>query len=1216
MCSGRWGLAVVMLLSVLGEAQGQSHQELIQRCIELDRQASEHYQRGEYRQMEELGKEMLRLARGFLADSPIAEANACNTLGTAYCVQGRYADAKPLYERALEVRRRLFGENELVADSLHNLANLYALQRRYGKAEPLYKQALQIERRVLGNHHPDVATSLTSLARLYSDQGRYAEAEPLYEESLEIRRAALGPSHPDVARSLDDLATTYAQQARFDKVEPLYQQALEIFRKARGNSHPDVAGVLNNLANFYFKLGRYDKAKPLYRQALEIYREAYGNEDPHMAMTLDNLARACAADGCYGDAEELCKRALQIYRAVTPGAYPELAACIANLAGMYRDQGRYAEAEPLYEEALQIRRDTLHPTHPDLAASLHNLAVLYADQGRYREAEPLYKQALELRRNVASKDLANMAANLNDLANLYSAQGRYAEAEVLYKEALERCRQLEVRENLPGTILNGLGQLYAAQGRYAEAEAAYEQAMRSFRESVGEKSTDMARCLANLGVLYFEQGRCERGKTLLEQALEIDRASRRPDCYELAAELHNLASFYQREGRYLEAEQLYKQAMETCRKSLGTQHPLVAASLNNLAALYSKLGRYAEAESLCQEALEILEESGSDPQIKLRTHWVRAELAWRTGRRKQAVADLEEALRTIEQQRAQVSGAELERAGFFGRWTGLFELMVTWQTELDNPAAVLNALERSRARTLLDQMAMAGVDLLAGLPEEQAQQLRQEEAEAAGRVATARKQLDFLASRRDMSEPHKQREEQRLLKELRRAQREYAQVYAELRNASPLYRLAISDDREPVPMEQLSRWLAERQGLLLEYFVGDEGGYLFVLDGSGRGRVYKLRLTSEQAQELDVEQGPLNEKRLEKVLVREDETGVLDHLRASREQKRLAQAIAGLSVLWEVLLPPAEREGILSGRYEHLVIVPAGTLAFLPFEALVVEEGEEPKYLLDVGPPILYGPSATVLVNLSGRAGQVLKSKLEPVLAVGDCVDGLSTPAATRDSLTELTPAMRYRSFTGKLSRLAYSSWELAWIAEVFGRAGIKVRQLRGERATEANVREEVGGRRFVDFACHGLVDQRYGNLFGALALSPGSGNAADDGYLTLAETYGLPLSGCELAILSACQTNVGPEQRGEGVWSLSRGFLAAGSRRVVASQWLLDDEAAASMVSYFCSIVAKTEATDEKADYAKALHRAKRWLRSVKSNKCDWTSPYYWAPMVLIGPQ
>src|SRR6185503_16267466 len=109
----------------------------------------------------------------------------------------------------------------------------------------------------------------------------------------------------------------------------------------------------------------------------------------------------------------------------------------------------------------------------------------------------------------------------------------------------------------------------------------------------------------------------------------------------------------------------------------------------------------------------------------------------------------------------------------------------------------------------------------------------------------------------------------------------------------------------------------------------------------------------------------------------------------------------------------------------------------------------------------------------------------------------------------------------------------------------------------------------------HGLVDQSYGNLFGALAVTPGPAGAADpadDGFLTLAEIYELVLHAAELSILSACDTNYGPQQQGEGVWSLARGFLVAGSKRVVASNWLVDDEAAATLIYYFANNVAQGE--------------------------------------------
>jgi CHAT domain-containing protein len=145
------------------------------------------------------------------------------------------------------------------------------------------------------------------------------------------------------------------------------------------------------------------------------------------------------------------------------------------------------------------------------------------------------------------------------------------------------------------------------------------------------------------------------------------------------------------------------------------------------------------------------------------------------------------------------------------------------------------------------------------------------------------------------------------------------------------------------------------------------------------------------------------------------------------------------------------------------------------------------------------------------------------------------------------------------------------------------------------------------------LVDESYGNLFGALALTPGPdpGDPANDGFLTLAEIYELHLDDCELAILSACDTNYGPLQQGEGVWALSRGFLVAGSRRVVASNWLVDDEAAASLISVFCTYVARAEKQGKPVDYAEALQKAKRWVRRQEK----WSSPYYWGTFVLVGP-
>jgi CHAT domain-containing protein len=339
----------------------------------------------------------------------------------------------------------------------------------------------------------------------------------------------------------------------------------------------------------------------------------------------------------------------------------------------------------------------------------------------------------------------------------------------------------------------------------------------------------------------------------------------------------------------------------------------------------------------------------------------------------------------------------------------------------------------------------------------------------------------------------------------------------------------------------------------------------------------------------------------------------LEELRVADKASEAGQRLA---VLWQTLVPEPEREAIVEGKVSRLVVVPDGPLALLPLETLIVRSGASPQYLLDVGPPIQYGPSATVLYNLAQRRLAAEPPAREAILTVGNPSYRRSPPVAApqaTSALDALATMSRYRSAGGELRELPYSGWESSWVAGVFGQSDVASLKIVADEATEARVRRQVAGRRVIHFACHGLADQSHGNFFGALALAPGPDRTDphNDGFLTLAEIYELDLKGTELTILSACETNYGPEQKGEGVWALSRGFLVAGSRRVVASNWLVDDEAAANLVSVFCTFVARAEKEGGTVDYAEALQKAKRWVR----NQEKWSSPYYWGTFVLVGP-
>jgi tetratricopeptide (TPR) repeat protein len=152
------------------------------------------------------------------------------------------------YVQAINLQTE-FGLETDLATSLNNLAGLYNSQGRYDQAEPLYLQALELYKRLLGDNHPDVAMSLNNLALLYNSQGRYDQAEPLYLQALELYKRLLGDNHPDVAMSLNNLALLYYSQGRYDQAEPLYLQAFKIRQQVLGVDHPKTVTVRQNLAH-------------------------------------------------------------------------------------------------------------------------------------------------------------------------------------------------------------------------------------------------------------------------------------------------------------------------------------------------------------------------------------------------------------------------------------------------------------------------------------------------------------------------------------------------------------------------------------------------------------------------------------------------------------------------------------------------------------------------------------------------------------------------------------------------------------------------------------------------------------------------------------------------------------------------------------------------------------------------------------------------------
>jgi CHAT domain-containing protein len=150
----------------------------------------------------------------------------------------------------------------------------------------------------------------------------------------------------------------------------------------------------------------------------------------------------------------------------------------------------------------------------------------------------------------------------------------------------------------------------------------------------------------------------------------------------------------------------------------------------------------------------------------------------------------------------------------------------------------------------------------------------------------------------------------------------------------------------------------------------------------------------------------------------------------------------------------------------------------------------------------------------------------------------------------------------------------------------------------------EIARYRWLHIATHGTVDDRHPDLSGLVLSLVDQAGRPREGVLRAHEIGRLRL-GADLVVLSACETALGREVRGEGLYGLSRGFLYAGTPRVVASLWSVRDEATAQLMRRFYQAMVR----DGLAPSA-ALRRAQLSLREERR----WASPFYWAGFVLQG--
>jgi len=987
----------------------------------------------------------------------------------------------------------------------------------------------------------------------------------------------------DLARRLEAVALRMYEAGTLESVgaaEGLFRSALTLRERAPEQDRPGLAGLLQELSGLCFNRGDYPGAEQLERRALAIIETLTPADPARSTMSRRDLGFVLMKEGRLAEGGRDLLASLRVMESSDGTDWLELAVTRDYVAEVHRLQGRYEEAARMLERLVEEAAARLGEENPQVHVFINNLAGIYKDQERFDEAQTLLHRSLALRHAASEPDLQAIARATLNLSELYRLQGRYTDAEPLYLEALDLARR-----------------------------------------AWGGESGELFEFVKQLAVLYREQSRFTEAEPLARQARDLIVRELGPDHPRVAQSEFDLGELLRAGGRCRDAMTHYGRAGTIRETTLGREHPEVAEVLVARASCLAA-GPSGRAAALAEagRAVEILERSDAFPGVEVEALALRAGLL-RTGQPARAKADLARALRLIEALRPHRGGSEGVRAGFFGKQVGLYERMVRWEVEEGRVGEALLYAERVRARSLLDQLVAASADGAAAADPAAAARLQDARAE----VAEWRQRLQFVASRTDQPRAARQRELRDLGRRLDAAERTLRQAYEEARNASPAWRSAIVV--EPAAPAEWVGAVVPGDGLMLLYEVGETGSFLFVLPPPPEAvQVFPLVVAQSEGSTLGIQAGPLGRAALERVIIGgPGAPGLVADLAAPPARFAL-RGIGGLSeggrsiggrlhALQRALVPPSVWKR--AATRAEVVIVPDESLYLLPFEALVIDPGLRagtPQFWLDAGPPLRYAPSATSLREITRRFELGTPRAIHPVAALSVSDPAYAPQAAASSGGTTATADRRRAGgarFFGALERLPGTEMETRNIrAALEGTAAVTV--LEGLGAREPAVRRQLPGKRYLHLATHGLVDQRGGDLFAALALTPPAGGVAtgdDDGLLELSEIYDLRLDS-DLAVLSACRTNVGLSIAGEGIFSLSRGFLVAGARRVIASQWSVDDASTAVLVGELFRALAAAERAGTGVGYAAALRDAKRRIRA----RSEWADPFFWAPFVLTG--
>jgi eukaryotic-like serine/threonine-protein kinase len=340
------------LLNESLQLQGQSHDaSRVDTLLELGRA---RIGAGDLRTAEAPLQEALRLAQHDAGAMSVATGHALWSLGMLRFERGQIGEAKDLYLRSLDILDKSHAPQTDVSAVLSDLAKVYVLDQEWVLAKQTHERALEIDRRVLGDDHPRVAFRLENLAIVAQNMGDLKQAETLYLDALKRQEHIYGDRHPEIAVVKGNYGLLLQREGRLTEAEPLLQSALDIKLSLYGPSHFMVGYSRVSLAILLHDKGDLAASESEFRQALAIYDKSLPANHQYRAALLMHFARLLVDRNKPAEALARSEESIKIWTATSPATNPQTALAHAIHAYALEHLGKLPQAAAELDAAVPV----------------------------------------------------------------------------------------------------------------------------------------------------------------------------------------------------------------------------------------------------------------------------------------------------------------------------------------------------------------------------------------------------------------------------------------------------------------------------------------------------------------------------------------------------------------------------------------------------------------------------------------------------------------------------------------------------------------------------------------------------------------------------------------------------------------------------------------------------------------------------------------------